>query len=121
MAGAGVAGDAGRSQCGAGAGRPGAAQPRGSSQAGRAIFAAAGLLGDSARLEGLVSALWLLPDLTLAGLLSRAWGERRGPAVASAAALGLAFTGLSLPVQGLALGGVALAVLSAVAPLRGNK
>lgn len=85
------------------------------------FFAAAGLLGDSARLEGLVSALWLLPDLTLAGLLSRAWGERRGPAVASAAALGLAFTGLSLPVQGLALGGVALVVLSAVAPLRGNK
>ena len=50
------------------------------------FFTAAGLLGDSARLEGLLSALWLLPDLTLAGLLApwrfwRRWGwllpERR--------------------------------------------
>ena len=85
------------------------------------FFAAAGLLGDSARLEGLVSALWLLPDLTLAGVLSRTWGERHGPAAACAAALGLALTGVALPGEALALGCAALAVLTGVVPPRGNK
>ncbi len=57
------------------------------------FFVAVGLLGKSARLEGLISALWLLPDLTLIGLLSRTWGERRWPAAAVLAALGLALAG----------------------------
>ena len=59
----------------------------------RPFFVTVGLLGKSARLEGLISALWLLPDLTLIGLLSRTWGERRWPAAAVLAALGLALTG----------------------------
>lgn len=82
------------------------------------FFTAAGLLGDSARLEGLVSALWLLPDLTLAGLLARCWGERRWPALASAAALGLALSGVTelLPGEVLPLGCLTLAVLTAVLP-----
>ena len=82
------------------------------------FFAAAGLLGDSARLEGLVSALWLLPDLTLAGLLSRTWGERHWPALAVLAALGLALVGLGgkLPETALASGCLLLAVLTVVLP-----
>lgn len=82
------------------------------------FFAAAGLLGDSARLEGLVSALWLLPDLALAGLLSRSWGERRWPALAAVPALGLALTGIMdmLPGAALPLGCLALAVLTAALP-----
>ena len=57
------------------------------------FFAAAGLLGNSARCEGLLSALWLLPDLTLAGLLCRVWGPRRWPALAAVLAGALALTG----------------------------
>lgn len=74
------------------------------------FFAAAGLLGDSARLEGLVSALWLLPDLTLVGLLSRSWGESRWPAMGTLAALGLALTGLTDHLPALA-GPAALLIL----------
>lgn len=82
------------------------------------FFAAAGLLGDSARLEGLVSALWLLPDLTLAGLLSRSWGEKQRPAAAVLAAAGTALTGIVriLPGAVLPLGCLALAALTAVCP-----
>lgn len=57
------------------------------------FFVAAGLLGKSARCEGLLSALWLLPDLTLAGLLCRVWGARRWPALGAALAAVLALTG----------------------------
>lgn len=87
------------------------------------FFTAAGLLGDSARLEGLVSALWLLSDLTLAGLLARCWGEERRPALAALAALGLALTGVvgRLPREALVLGCLALAVLTAVCPPGENK
>ncbi len=87
------------------------------------FFAAAGLLGDSARLEGLVSALWLLPDLTLAGLLSRTWGEKRWPALGVLAALGLALTGATaaLGVEALALGCLVLAALTLAAPGTGQK
>lgn len=60
----------------------------------QAFFVAAGLLEDGARCEGLLSAAWLLPDLTLVGLLSRAWGEQHRPALACALAAGLAMTGL---------------------------
>ena len=73
------------------------------------FFAAAGLLGDSARLEGLISALWLLPDLTLAGLMSRAWGEKRWPALGVLLALGVSLTGLTG-------GSLALAVLTLLVP-----
>ena len=87
------------------------------------FFAAAGLLGDSARLEGLVSALWLLPDLTFIALLSRSWGERQWPAVACAAALGLALTGVGdfLPPAAPAAGCLILAVLTGVFPPGENK
>lgn len=82
------------------------------------FFAAAGLLGDSARLEGLVSGLWLLPDLTLAGLLAHSWGIQRWPALAAAVALGLALFGVTdvLPKAVLPLGCLTLAILTAVFP-----
>ena len=85
------------------------------------FFAAAGLLGDSARLEGLVSGLWLLPDLTLAGLLAHSWGARR-PALAAVIALGLALFGVTdiLPEAALPLGCLALAILTAVFPQGGE-
>lgn len=87
------------------------------------FFAAAGLLGDSARLEGLVSALWLLPDLTLAGLLARTWGEGRRPALAALTALALALAGAAeaLPPRALPLGCCALAVLTLILPPGGDK
>lgn len=85
------------------------------------FFAAAGLLGDSARLEGLVSGLWLLPDLTLAGLLAHSWEARR-PALAAVVALGLALFGVTdiLPEAALPLGCLALAILTAVFPQGGE-
>ena len=81
------------------------------------FFAAAGLLGDSARLEGLISTLWLLPDLTLAGLLSRSWGE--GPRPAGAVAAGLALTLAvpgGLPTWALSAGCLILAALTLILP-----
>ena len=82
------------------------------------FFAAAGLLGDTARLEGLISALWLLTDLTLIGLLSRSWGEERWPALAVLAALGAALTGVTglLPGAALPFGCVLLLILTVVFP-----
>ena len=87
------------------------------------FFAAAGLLGDTARLEGLISALWLQPDLTLIGLLSRSWGEERLPALAVLAALGAALTGVVglLPGAVLPFGCVLLLILTATLPPGGHK
>ena len=83
----------------------------------------AGLLGDSARLEGLISALWLLPDLVLAGLFSRSWGEGPRPAGAVLAGLALALAGVPgwIPVEGLALGCLVLAAATLVLPPGGDK
>lgn len=87
------------------------------------FFGAAGLLGDSARLEGLVSALWLLPDLTWMGLLARSWGERHLPALAVLAAAGLALTGIGARIPETAGAAVclALAILTAALPPGGEK
>ena len=87
------------------------------------FFVAAGLLGDSARLEGLISALWLLPDLVLAGLFSRSWGEGPRPAGAVLAGLALALAGVPgwIPVEGLALGCLVLAAATLVLPPGGDK
>ena len=87
------------------------------------FFVAAGLLGDSARPAGLVSALWLLPDLVLAGLFSRSWGEGPRPAGAVLAGLALALAGVPgwIPVEGLALGCLVLAAATLVLPPGGDK
>ncbi len=82
------------------------------------FFTAAGLLGDSARLEGLVSALWLLPDLVFIGLLARSWGDRHWPALAVLTALGAALTGVMGALPGIVapLGCAILAVLTGLLP-----
>lgn len=91
--------------------------PRVAAQLEGPFFTAAGLLGDSARLEGLVSALWLLPDLTWMGLLARSWGEKRLPALAVLAAAGLTVTGMAAVTgEAAAIGCLALAILTAILP-----
>lgn len=59
-------------------------------QVSYAFYAAAGTLGKSARCEGFLSVLWLLSDLTLAGLLCRVWGARRWPALGVVLSVGFA-------------------------------
>lgn len=64
-----------------------------------AFYVAAGTLGKSARCEGLLSVLWLLPDLTLVGLLCRVWGPRRWPAVGVVLSAGLAIAGVGVRIS----------------------
>ncbi len=87
------------------------------------FFVAAGLLGRSARLEGLLSALWLMSDLVWAGLASQSWRRCRLPAVAAvvAAALGLFGVPQLLPDFFWPAGGLLLLVLAAVLPAGGGK
>ena len=83
------------------------------------FFVASGVLGESVRGEGLISALWLLPDLALAGLLTRVWGGRYGPALSVGAALLLALTGISkyFSPQILAVGTLILVLLTLLIPM----
>lgn len=67
-------------------------------QVPHAFYAAAGTLGKSARCEGLLSVLWLLPDLTLVNLLCRVWGPRRCPALGVVLATGLAIAGIGTQI-----------------------
>lgn len=92
-------------------------------QLDRPFFTMTGLLAHSARLEGLISALWLLPDLTLVGLLSRSWGARRWPALAVALAAALVLTGLTkaLPAVVLPVGSLILVILTGTLFTGGNK
>lgn len=62
------------------------------------FFVAAGLLGRSARLEGLLSALWLMSDLVWMGLLCLPWGRGHRPLWGAAGALALALTGVTAAV-----------------------
>ena len=89
----------------------------------RPFFVTVGLLGRTARLEGLISALWLLPDLTFIGLLSRTWGETKWPAGAVLAALGLALTGwmAAFPAWAAPAGCVALVILTGALSGGGKK
>lgn len=82
------------------------------------FFVASGVLGQTVRAEGLISALWLLPDLALTGLLSRVWGGKHRAAFAAALAGGLALTGLPnyFSVKFLALGTLILAALTLLFP-----
>ncbi len=87
------------------------------------FFVAAGLLGRSARLEGLLSALWLMSDLTWAGLACQSWGRGRLPAVGAAAAAVLGLTGLPalLPEFFWPAGSLFLLLLAALLPAGGGK
>lgn len=87
------------------------------------FFVASGVLGQTVRAEGLISALWLLPDLALVGLLSRVWGGKHRAAFAAALAGGLALTGLPnyFSVEFLAAGTLILAVLTLLFPVGKRK
>jgi len=88
------------------------------SQLKEPFFVGTGVLGESVRGEGLISALWLLPDLTLAGLLSRVWGGkgRSVAAVAAAAIVALAGAADYFTLEFLALGTAVLLLLTLVIP-----
>lgn len=77
---------------------------RASGQVPQAFFVAGGLLGKSSRCEGLLSVLWLLPDLTLVGLLCRVWGARRWPALGAALALAAVLLGVAEKVPAAVCG-----------------
>jgi len=77
---------------------------RAAGQLPHGFYVAAGLLGKSARCEGLLSVLWLLPDLTLAALVCRTWGERRWPVVGALLAVVLSISGLMDKISGGAIG-----------------
>lgn len=87
------------------------------------FLTAVGVLGDTARLEGLLSALWLIPDLTLAGLLVQTWGRRPRPAIAVVLALGVALMGMDRFLSTEVIGGVtsALVILTLLIPSTGEK
>lgn len=86
-----------------------------------AFFVAAGTLGKTARCEGLLSVLWLLPDLTLAGLLCRVWGARRWPALAALLSAGLALSGLCDMIPGEIYAGGTILLLLFTLLLPGGK
>lgn len=87
------------------------------------FLTAVGVLGGTARLEGLVSALWLLPDLVLAGLLAQSWGCRPRPVIASALAFGIALTGMDRVLSTGVIGGVTstLVIFTLLIPSTGEK
>ena len=87
------------------------------------FFAAAGTLGRSARCEGLLSVLWLLPDLVLAGLLCRAWGDRWRPMLGGLLVFGLALSGIGAQItrEICVCGTLGLLLLSMVLPGRKGK
>ena len=87
------------------------------------FFATVGLLGEGARLDGLISALWLLPDVTLAGLLAQSWGRKPRPAIAAGLAFLLALSGITEIFTSEAIGGgtLLLMVLTLIIPSTGEK
>lgn len=87
------------------------------------FFVAAGLIGGSARLEGLLSALWLMSDLVCLGLLclplaSKKWGS---PGAAVIFALALAGISEIFPPVFWAAGAPAVLLLAAILPTGGRK
>ncbi len=82
------------------------------------FFVAAGTLGKSARCEGLLAVLWILPDLTLAGMLCRVWGKRWWPTVGAvlACVLTLGGVGTEFPEEVYVIGSLVLLLLTLVFP-----
>lgn len=87
------------------------------------FFVAAGLLGETSRCEGLLSVLWLIPDLTAAGLFCRVWGEGCISALAAGLSAILAATGIANVFSGIPVvfGALILLILTAIFPGRGGK
>ena len=82
------------------------------------FFVTTGVMGKSARTEGLLSALWLICDLVWAGLLARVWGGGKGPVACVALGAGIALTGWTdgWPQLVWPVGNLVLAALAALRP-----
>lgn len=80
------------------------------------FFVTTGVMGESARLEGLLSAVWLICDLVWAGLLARVWGDGKGPVLCVVLGTGVALTGWTeaLPALVWPVGNLALAALCGI-------
>ena len=82
------------------------------------FFVTTGVMGESARTEGLLSAVWLICDLVWAGLISRVWGRGRGPALCVVLGTGVALAGWtdSWPQLIWPEGNLVLVICTAVRP-----
>ena len=82
------------------------------------FFVTTGVMGESARTEGLLSALWLICDLVWAGLLARVWGGGKGPVVCVVLGAVVALSGWTdgWPITVWPIGNLTLAVLAAISP-----
>ena len=82
------------------------------------LFTMTGVMGESARLGGLISAVWLIPDLTLAALLARTWRGKWGSLWCAALAFALALGGLpqALPAWVWGAGTLAVGGVTALIP-----
>lgn len=87
------------------------------------FFVTTGVMGESARLEGLLSAVWLICDLVWAGLLARVWGDGKGPVLCVVLGTGLALTGWTeaLPALVWPVGNLALAALCGICRVERGK
>lgn len=87
------------------------------------FFVTTGVMGESARTEGLLSALWLICDLVWAGLLVRVWGGRKGPVLGVVLGTVVALTGWTQgwPELVWPVGNLVLAALAAICPQRAGK
>lgn len=85
------------------------------------FFVTTGVMGESARTEGLLSALWLICDLVWAGLLTRVWGSGKGPLWCVVIGVAIALTGWTdgWPSMVWPIGNLALALLTVARP-QGN-
>lgn len=82
------------------------------------FFVTTGVMGESARTEGLLSALWLICDLVWAGLLTRVWGSGKGPLLGVVVGVAIALTGWTdgWPSMVWPMGNMVLALLTVVRP-----
>lgn len=85
------------------------------------FFVTTGVMGESARTEGLLSALWLICDLVWAGLLTRVWGSGKGPLWCVVIGVAIALTGWTdgWPSMVWPIGNLVLALLTVARP-QGN-
>lgn len=86
------------------------------------FFVTTGVMGESARTEGLLSALWLICDLVWAGLLARVWGGGKGPLLGVVLGVGIALTGWTegWPQLVWPVGNLVLAVMAGIPLQRGG-
>lgn len=87
------------------------------------FFVTTGVMGESARTEGLLSALWLVCDLVWAGLLARVWGSGKGPVWCVGIGVVVALTGWTQgwPELVWPIGNLVLVLLTVVRPQENGK